>query len=408
MKNHDVIIAGGGLNGPMLALALAQAGISACVIDAAPPRARGERGFDGRAYAMALASQRLMKALGLWGALADKAQPILQVKAGQAPDGEPADLFHLHFDSAEIEEGPFGWMVEDRHLSAALTDAMEAVGITHLPAHKVLDHTPGPAGVEVSTDHAGVIAGRLLVGADGRASPSAKRAGILRQGWDYRQIALVATIGHEIDHRGIAWQLFLPGGPLAILPLKDSKSCLVWSLGRDEARAIAALDDANFLEVLGPRFGDFLGALTLEGPRFSYPLGLTLAEDYIAPRMALIGDAAHGVHPIAGQGLNLGLRDVAALAEVLATAHRRGEDIGSDSVLTRYQQWRRFDATGMALGMDAVNWLFSNESEALRVMRGLGMGLVQSIAPLRRRFMRQAAGLALPGPMPRLLAGKPL
>lgn len=407
MERHDVIIAGGGLNGPMLALALAQAGISACVIDAAPPRARDAAGFDGRAYALALASQRLMAALGLWEALAPRAQPILAVTAAQAREGEAAGRLHLHFDSAEIEEGPVGYMVEDRHLSAALHDAMAAAGIALIPGCKVLDHAAEATAIRVTTDR-GTLSGRLLVGADGRRSPTAERAGIRRQGHDYGQVALVATIGHALPHKGVAHQLFLPGGPLAILPLKGDKSCLVWSLPAARARAIAALSDQDFLDVLAPRFGDFLGALTLEGGRFSYPLNLTLAERYVDDRLALVGDAAHGVHPIAGQGLNLGLRDVAALAEVLATAHRRGEDIGSPLVLARYQRWRRFDSTTMALGMDGVNWLFSNESQILRAARGLGMGLVQAIGPLRRHFMRQAAGLALPGEMPRLLSGQRL
>ena len=407
MKRHDVIIAGGGLNGPMLALALAQSGLSCCVIDAAPPRVREAVGFDGRAYAMALGSQRLMAALGLWRGLAAQAQPILAVTATQARDGEAAQRLHLHFDSAEIEEGPVGFMVEDRHLSAALHEAMEKAGIPLMAGCRVLDHRTDGAGVTAMTDQ-GEVAGQVLIGADGRRSPTAQRAGIRRQGHDYGQIALVATIGHALPHKGVAHQLFLPGGPLAILPLKSNKCCLVWSLPAAEARAIAALPDADFLAVLAPRFGDFLGALTLEGGRFSYPLNLTLAEDYIADRLALIGDAAHGVHPIAGQGLNMGLRDVAVLAEVLVTAHRRGEDIGSAPVLERYQRWRRFDATTMALGMDSVNWLFSNESQLLRTARGLGMGLVQAIGPLRRHFMRQAAGLKLAGPMPRLLTGQRL
>lgn len=407
MNRHDVIIAGGGLNGPMLALALARAGLAVAVVDAAPPRARGEAGFDGRAYALAVASQRMLAALGLWGMLAPRAQPIRHVKAAQAPEGERADPFFVHFDSSEIEEGPVGWMVEDRHLSRALTDAMAEAGVTHLHA-TVAGHQADTAGVTVQTS-GGDLAGALIVGADGRASATAARAGIRRRGWDYGQTALVASIGHEADHAGTAHQLFLPGGPLAILPLAGGHcSSIVWSLPRAEAAAIAALDDADFLAVLAPRFGDFLGALRLEGPRFGYPLNLTLAETYIAPRMALIGDAAHGVHPIAGQGLNLGLRDVAALAECVVDAHRRGEDIGGDMVLERYQRWRRFDSTAMALGMDGVNRLFSNTNPILRAARGLGMGVVQALPGLRRGLMRQAAGLGLPGQTPRLLTGRAL
>ena len=246
-----------------------------------------------------------------------------------------------------------------------------------------------------------------MVGADGRQSGVAARAGIRRLGHDYGQLALVAAVDHDLPHQGTAHQLFMPGGPLAILPLPGNRSSIVWSEQKAAAQAILALPEDAFLEVLRPRFGDFLGDIRLAGPRFSYPLSLSLAETYVAPRVALVGDAAHGVHPIAGQGLNLGLRDVAALAEVLTLARRRGEDIGTDPVLARYQAWRRPDATLLALGMDGVNALFSNANPLLRAARGLGLGVVDSLPPLRRRFMRQAAGLSLQ-PMPRLLAGRPL
>jgi 2-octaprenyl-6-methoxyphenol hydroxylase len=235
----------------------------------------------------------------------------------------------------------------------------------------------------------------------------AARAGIKRQGWDYGQTALVAAIDHDLPHHGIAQQYFMPTGPLAILPLPGNRSSVVWSETRDNAAVIAALPDDEFLSVLRPRFGDYLGAISLAGPRFSYPLSLSLAERYAAPRIALVGDAAHGVHPLAGQGLNLGLRDVAALAEVLVEAARRGEDIGAEDVLGRYQGWRRFDATSLALGMDAVNGLFGSGNPLIRSARGLGMGLVSAVPQLRRSFMRQAAGLSLE-PMPRLLTGQPL
>jgi 2-octaprenyl-6-methoxyphenol hydroxylase len=195
----------------------------------------------------------------------------------------------------------------------------------------------------------------------------------------------------------------MPSGPLAILPLTGNRSSIVWSEKTETAAAIAALDDAAFLEVLQPRFGDFLGAITLAGARFRYPLNLTLAERYVVPRLALVGDAAHGVHPIAGQGLNLGFRDVGALAEVLVEAHRRGEDIGAVDVLERYQSWRRFDSTALALGMDGVNRLFSNDNPLLRGARDLGMGIVGSLPGLRRAFIRQAAGIA--GKPPKLLRG---
>lgn len=401
---YDIIIAGGGLNGPALALALADAGLRTVVIDARPADQRATDTFDGRAYALALASQRLLAALGLWAELADKAQPILKVQASQGLPGEGAGPFGLHFDSAEIEEGRLGYLLEDRFLYRALLGAMRD-RVTHLPGISVTGQQVDAAGVQVTLSDGRMLSGRLLVGADGRQSGTATRAGIARVGHDYGQIALVAAVDHDLPHGGTAHQYFMPTGPLAILPLPGNRSSIVWSEARAEAQEILALPDEAFLDVLRPRFGDFLGQIRLAGPRFSYPLNLTLAERYVAPRVALIGDAARGVHPIAGQGLNLGLRDVAALAEVLIQARRRGEDIGADAVLARYQEWRRPDATALALGMDGVNALFSNRNPLLRVAREIGMGLVDAMPPLRRGFMRQAAGLGM-DPMPRLLTGQ--
>lgn len=404
--DHDIIIAGGGLNGPALALALAQAGLRVAVVDAAPARARAAAAFDGRAYALAIASKRLLAAIGVWRALEDAAEPILHVKASDGHAGEgPARPF-LHFDAAEIEEGPLGFMVEDRHLYAAFLAAMEAEpGVTHIPATSVEAQDAGPASLAVTLSDGRRLSARVLAGCDGRQSATAARASIGRTGHGYGQTALVCAVAHERPHAGTAHQYFMPTGPLAILPLKGNRSSIVWSETDDNARAIAALDDAGFLAVLGPRFGDFLGELTLAGPRFCYPLTLTLADRYAAPRVALVGDAAHGVHPIAGQGLNLGLRDVAALAEVLVDAARRGEDIGALDVLQRYEAWRRPDSTALALGMDAVNTLFSNDSSVLRSARDVGMAVVSHIAPLRRAFLRQAAGLSQEA---RLLRGRPL
>ncbi|WP_413875879.1 FAD-dependent monooxygenase [Albidovulum sp.] len=400
----DVIITGGGLNGPALALALARAGLSVAVIDAQPAAARAEADFDGRAYALALASQRLLAAVGVWERLAGQAQPILEIKTTDGRPGEGPSRFFLHFEAAEIEEGPMGFMVEDRHLYAAFLAAMRTEPrITHLPATTVTAQEPGPAGIAVTLSDGRKLTGRVLAGCDGRQSGTAQRAGIGRTGWGYGQTALVCAVAHERPHGGIAHQFFMPSGPLAILPLTGNRSSIVWSEREAEAKAIAALGDAQFLEVLRPRFGDFLGAVTLAGKRFSYPLNLTLANAYVAPRVALVGDAAHGVHPIAGQGLNLGFRDVGALAEVLVEAQRRGEDVGAADVLERYQSWRRFDSTLLALGMDAVNRLFSNDNPVLRVARDLGMGVVGAVPGLRRAFIRQAAGVA--GVPPKLLRG---
>lgn len=406
--DSDILIAGGGLNGPALALALAQSGLSVTVVDARPAPARAETGFDGRSYALAIASKRLLTAIGLWSAVADQVQPILQIKASDGTAGQGAAPFFLHFDSAEIEEGPMGFMLEDRHLYRAFLTAMQDTpGLTLRSGETVVAQESGAQGVTVTLASGQILRARLLIGCDGRGSGTAARAGIRRVGWGYGQTALVTAIRHEAPHNGIAHQFFMPAGPLAILPLPGGHhSSIVWSETETAAAAIQALGDADYLEVLRPRFGDFLGEIALAGARFTYPLSLSLAQSFVAPRLALVGDAAHGVHPIAGQGLNLGLRDVAALAEVLVDAHRRGEDIGAADVLERYQRWRRFDSTTLALGMDSVNRLFSNNNPALRLMRDLGMGAVNALPGLRRGFMRQAAGLS--GDLPRLLAGQSL
>ena len=402
----DILIAGGGLNGPALALALAQGGLTVAVIDARPAPERAEAGFDGRAYALAIASKRLLQAVGVWDRVAAHSQPMLKIRASDGHAGQGASPFHLSFDSGEIEEGPMGYMLEDRFLYAAFLATMaEEPGITLLSGETVVAQEAGPQGVSVTLASGRRLTGRLLVGCDGRGSGVAARAGIRRQGWGYGQTALVTAIAHEKDHEGTAHQFFMPTGPLAILPLPGGHhSSIVWSETDASAAAIQALDDEGYLAALRPRFGDFLGEIALAGARFTYPLSLSLAERFVAERVALVGDAAHGVHPIAGQGLNLGLRDVGALAEVLILAHRRGEDIGGAVALEDYQRWRRFDATTLALGMDGVNRLFSNDNPLLRLGRDLGLGLVNALPGLRRGFIRQAAGLQ--GELPRLLAGK--
>jgi 2-octaprenyl-6-methoxyphenol hydroxylase len=405
--DSDVLIVGGGLNGPALALALAQNGLSVTVIDALPLETRDDAEFDGRAYALALASQRLLQALGLWQGLADKAQPILGVKASDGHAGAGPSPFVLEFDHAEIEEGPMGFMIEDRYLRHAMLQAMaDEPGITHLSGETVVAQEVQPGGVTVTLASGKSLTGALLVGADGRRSGVAERAGIKRTGWDYGQTALVCAIGHEKPHHGIAHQFFMPPGPLAILPLPGNRCSIVWSETHENAAAIQAMDDEGYLAALRPRFGDFLGEIHLEGTRFSYPLNLTLADAFVAPRLALVGDAAHGVHPIAGQGLNLGLRDVGALAEVVVKAHRRGEDIGAIDVLERYQRWRRWDTATLAAATDAFNKLFSNDNPLLRAARDLGMGMVNAMPGLRRRFIREAAGLS--GELPRLMTGRPI
>lgn len=301
-----------------------------------------------------------------------------------------------------------GFLLEDRHLYAAFLAAMtDHPNVTLLSGETVTDQEVAPNAVTATLASGSRLTARLLVGCDGRGSGTATRAGIRRVGWGYGQTALVTAIRHEKDHGGTAHQFFMPEGPLAILPLKGGHhSSIVWSETDENAARIQALPDDQYLQALRPRFGDFLGDIALAGDRFTYPLSLSLAERFVAPRVALVGDAAHGVHPIAGQGLNLGLRDVAALAQTVIEAHRRGEDFGSPTTLDAYQRWRRFDSTTLALGMDTVNRLFSNDNPILRAGRDLGLGIVNALPGLRRRFIRQAAGLQ--GDLPRLLAGKPI
>lgn len=397
----DIVIIGGGLNGLPLALALAQGGFDVTVADARPAPDRAEAGFDGRAYSLAAASRNLLGAVGVWKRVRDRAQPILRIRTAGGRAGFGASPFSLTFDGAEIEGGPMGTMLEDRFLYAALLEAVhEEPRIRLISGDRAVAQGEGrvtlASGIELD--------GRLIVGCDGRGSGMAQRAGLRRTGWKYDQMALVAAVEHERPHEGVAHQLFLPSGPLAILPLPGHRSSIVWNEKTEIAQAVQALPDDEYLAALEPRFGQFLGGLTLVGQRHGYPLSLSLADSFVAPRLALVGDAAHGVHPLAGQGLNLGLRDVAALAEVVIHARRRGEDVGAPDVLARYQDWRRPETRAMALGMDAMNRLFSNENPILRLGRDLGLGAVNAMPGLRRGFIRQAAGLS--GRLPILLRGE--
>jgi 2-octaprenyl-6-methoxyphenol hydroxylase len=403
----DVLIVGGGLNGPVLALALAQGGLSSIVIDAGSAAAQAAPDFDGRAYALALGSRRMLTALGLWAGVAAEAQAIAEIKISDGRPGEGAAPLFLHFHGQEIHEGPMGHILEDRFLRVALLEAMAAAPLVeHRPSSLVTGQAAGPGRAEVTLADGKVLTGALLVGCDGRQSGVARRAGIRRRGRDYGQSSLVAAVAHERPHRGVAYQAFMPEGPLAILPLPGERSSIVWTESTVRAAAIAALEPAEYLAELRPRFGDFLGEIALAGGRYSYPLGLSLAERTTAARLALVGDAAHGIHPLAGQGLNLGLRDVATLAEVVVAAHRRGQDIGAVDVLLGYERWRRFDVAALAFATDGLNRLFSNDNPVLRVGRVLGLGVVNRLPPLRRALIAEAAGLS--GDLPALLRGRPV
>lgn len=405
--DSDIAIVGGGLNGCALAIAFASGGQSVTLIDSLPVEALKDDRFDGRSYALALASKRLLEALGLWDDLAQHAQPMLEIKVTDGRAGEGAAPFWMHFDHAEIEEGPMGFMVEDRHLRRAFLDRIATSDkIRHLTPETVTGQAIDRTGVTVTLANGENIRARLLVGCDGRKSGVAQRAGIARSFKDYQQTAVVAAIGHALPHNGVAHQFFMPAGPLAILPLTGNRSSIVWAETPARAAQLSDMDDTTFIEALRPAFGDFLGELHVAGARFSYPLNLTLAKSLVGERLALVGDAAHGVHPIAGQGLNQGLRDVGALAQVVVEARRRGEDIASEAVLERYAQWRRFDTATLAMATNSFNSLFSNDNPLLRMGRDIGMGLVNAVPSLRRSFIREAAGLT--GDLPRLLKGQAL
>ncbi len=403
--NKGILIVGGGLNGTTLALALAQNGFQVVLVDRMSVDLRSDPGFDGRGYSLALASVRMLTALGIWSRVAKYSQPILDIKVSDGRAGEGAAPWYLHFNHTEIEEGPMGFMLEDRYLRRALLEAVaESGNVTHLTDDTVIGHTVSSGRVQTTMQSGKMITSQLIIGCDGRQSQVARRAGITRTGWEYHQTSLVCAIQHELPHNGCAHQFFMPSGPLAILPLPGNKSSIVWTETTENAREISALCDEDYLPCLRPCFGDFLGEIKLAGKRFSYPLGLSLAQSFVSERLALVGDAAHGMHPIAGQGLNMGLRDVAALTEVLTDAGRLGEDTGALNVLERYQQWRRFDTATMAAATDGVNKLFSNDNPLVRTLRDWGLGTVNAFPSVRRGFIRQAAGLS--GDLPKLMRGQ--
>jgi 2-octaprenyl-6-methoxyphenol hydroxylase len=413
-EDVDVIIAGAGIAGATLALALTQAGLKAVLVDPVVFDAQVAPTFDGRASAIAYAAFRQWRALGFGAALEPHAQRIEQILVtdGQTPGaaaGGPGPFF-LRFDSAEIADSsdgePLGYLLENRHIRAALAKAVMDAGIEVLAPAKVAHATFGPREAVVTLADGRELRAPVAVGAEGRGSVIRTEAGIGAVGWDYPQTGVVATVRLERPHEGVAHEYFLPGGPFAILPLTDNRASLVWTESRSRGAALKAARPEVFHAHLQRRFGDFLGEATVEGPVFTYPLSLQLAERFVAPRAALLGDAAHGVHPIAGQGLNLGLKGAAALAEVLVEAMRLGEDIGSEVVLERYAAWRRFDTVTLSAGMDAFVRLFSNDNPVLRLARGAGMATVNRIGPARRFFMTEAGGAV--GDLPRLLRGEAL
>jgi 2-octaprenyl-6-methoxyphenol hydroxylase len=395
----DVVIAGAGVAGLSLAAALKQAlgrSVSVLVVD---PRI-GEREGRERAVAIAPGSRRMLERIGAWEAIGPLTQPIRQMAIMDGGAHDAVRPVQMRFD--EIDGEPLAHMAMNDDVVASLSDVCERFGVARLRA-SVSGFESGRYVLEVRIEGAPSARARLLAAADGARSPLRSFAGIVTVGWDYGQSAIVATIAHERDHGGRAEQHFLPAGPFAILPLQGRRSSIVWSEANEEARTLIALAPDDFKRQLEYRFMHRLGEIEPVSPPRAHPLGFRIARRFIAPRLALVGDAAHLVHPLAGQGLNLGLRDVAALAEIVAESMRLGLDPGAPDVLEGFERARRFDVAASGLGMDAMNRLFSNDVPPLRAMRDLGLRLVDRAPALKQMFIDEAGGGG--GGAPRLLRG---
>lgn len=396
----DVLVVGGGLVGQSLAIALAQAGIGVMEVDRAVPKAALDPTYDGRASAIAFASQQMLTAIGVWGEVA-QAQPILKIRVSDRDSP-----LHLHYDHRGQSGEPFGAMVENRHLRVSLHKIMKRTNVRILAPASLESLEMDKFGVKARIAGGETLSVRLVVAADGARSQVREMAGIGVGGWGYGQSGIVTTVAHQRPHQGIAHERFLSAGPFAILPLTGNRCSLVWTEGTEMAAEIMALDAGRFAEELRARFGEFLGPIEATGPRWSYPLSLQLADRYVAPRLALAGDAAHVMHPIAGQGLNLGLRDAAALAEVIVDAIRLGLDPGAGDVLSRYERWRRLDGLTLLAVTDGLNRLFGTDLAPVALARDIGLAAVNRVAPLKRLFVNHARGTV--GKLPRLLQGAAL
>lgn len=399
----ELVIAGAGLTGMLLGVACAGAGLSVAIVDPQDLAAMLEQGFDGRTSAIAYGSRLVFDGIGVWPEIAAEAEPIREIRVAD----DESRLF-LHYDSRDLgDTTPLGYIVENRVLRRALLARARALPSLRLIApRRIAGMEARETGAVAALDTGERLRARLVAAADGKDSPLRRAAGIRAIEWRYRQTGIVMTVAHARPHAGIAVEHFLPAGPFAILPMTGNRSSIVWTEHADIAPRLLALPDAAFAAELRARFGGFLGAIEPVGPRWTYQLALMQAESYVARRLALVGDAAHVIHPIAGQGLNIGIRDIAALAELIVDARRRGLDIGDDTVLQQYQRWRRFDALLLAAVTDGLNRLFSNTVPPIRLARDLGLAIVNQLPPLKRLLMQHAMGLL--GDRPRLAKGQPL
>ncbi|MCM2396456.1 ubiquinone biosynthesis hydroxylase [Rhizobium sp. S95] len=400
----DVLVVGGGYVGLAVAVAVKQAAphLAVEVIEAAPEDAWKK---DPRASAIIAAATKMLEVFGIWDRIEPEAQPITRMIVTDSKTSDPVRPVFLTFDGAVEEGRPFAHMIPNVAMVGALRDACASAGIRI--RHGVMAtgfHNTGPS-ADLSLSDGSVVSARLVVACDGVRSKLRDMAGIKTVTWDYGQSGIVTTVEHERPHDGCAEEHFLPAGPFAILPLKGNRSSLVWTERTSDAERLVASDELVFEEELERRFGHKLGAIRATADRRAFPLGLTLAREFVAPRLALAGDAAHGIHPISGQGLNLGFKDVAALAETIVEADRLGLDIGDLNVLERYQTWRRFDTFRMGVTTDVLNRLFSNDVTPIRVLRDFGLGVVDRMPSLKSFFIREAAGTTNGG-APKLLAGE--
>ena len=398
----DLLVIGGGLTGLALGCAVAGEGLRVLLVERRSLAATVAPPFDGRVTAIAPGSRRLLEAIGVWPALAAEAEPILDIEVG-----ERDSPMRVHYDHRQVGDEPLGHIVENRLLRGALLERAQALSgdslVLAAPERIVRVDRRGAA-VTVRLEGGLVAQAALCAAAEGRDSQTRAAAGIGVLRWDYDQTGMVATIGHALPHEGLAVERFFNSGPFAILPMTGNRSSIVWAADNRLARDLVGLDDAAFLDELAERFGDQLGALELAGPRWHYPLSMVQAKRYTAARLALVGDAARAIHPIAGQGWNLALRDVAALAELVVDARRVGLDPGTAQVLARYERWRRFDSLALIAITDGLNRLFANDLLPLRLARELGLGMVDRIPPLKGFFMRHAMGLL--GDLPRAMRGE--
>lgn len=406
LKEAEVIVIGAGLNGLAAAVALAgpkaRRPVSVLLVDAKDPRQFSDR-IDSRASALTATTRAMFEAMGVWEALTPFAEPMREIIVTDSRVGAERRPALLHFGETDARGRTSAYLAENRHAQKALLDQAETPSISFVQG-KVASYAFGPGRAVVELEDGQRLTASLIVAADGRNSQARKAAKIEMIGWDYDQAGIVTTVDHELAHGGRAYEHFLPAGPFAILPLPGNRSSIVWTETRAEAQRIMALDEQGFLDELKVRFGSDHGAISLSGPRHSYPLAMYVAKEMTAARLALIGDAAHVIHPIAGLGFNLGLRDVAALAECVSDAVSLGLDPGGADVLARYAAWRRFDTVATAAAMEGLNRLFSSDNPVLRLIRDAGIMAVDRVPPLKSMFMREAAGQS--GSLPRLMRGE--